>query len=122
MYKAKCYVGKYGPGDRIPEGYLTEKRAEQLMKAGAIERIAPVIHSAAEEEAFHASAAARQLSPETEDAADHSPEMPGGDEGEEKEAEAEDEAEAPEIDLMDGIVAEEEPSAEKKTGRGGRRK
>ena len=134
MYKARCYVGKYAPGDRIPEGYLSGKRAEQLLKAGAIEKIGPAFSSHAMDEGNATSSAPAGQHPFEEEGKgnDGNTEMP--DEGAEEaaadepegetvtEEEAEEEVEAPEIDPMAGIVAEPESETEAKPRKGGRRK
>ena len=128
MYRAVYYVGGLHPGEIIPEGMLTAQRAEQLMKAGAIEKIAPVFSANAMDEGnATASAPAAHLPIEGEgkghdgnaEMTDKAVAEAAADEAE-AEAAAEEEADAPEIDLMDGIVAEAEP--EKKSGRGGRSK
>ena len=129
MYKAKIYVGAYRPGEMIPEGMLTREREQELEKMGAIEKIAPVFMAG--EEGDTSSHHLGDLPIEGE-GKDNTAEMVEGtaeeaeaeeaEEAEEFEEAEEVEAEAPEIDLMDGIVEEDAPKEAPTRGRGSRSK
>ena len=101
MYVAKHYVrinGKmYLNGEKIPEE-LTAEKVAWLVEKGAIEEVAPV------------DAAAEYTEPEQENAEVEKPE-------EAPEDETDEDMEAPEIDVMAGIVAEKQEEAPKKTAR-----
>lgn len=108
-------------GERIPDN-LPKDKIKWLLSAGAIKEVAPASLGEPEEEPEETGDAA-------EDAEDAAQEKEEGVEPETDtipEEEADDEAEAPEIDVMSGIVggAEDEPkktarhqSAKKQTGR-----
>ena len=111
MYKAVFYVGGKRPGEMIPEGMLTEKRARELEEMGAIMKVhdAPVFYP---DESF-----GEIDSDDSADVENHC------DEPAEIECHAEEaEVEAPEIDLMDAIVEEDAPKEAPKRGRGSRSK
>ena len=107
MYKAKHYVrvnGKtYTRGETLPDGLPAEKIA-WYMKKGAIEEVAPGY-------------VAEGTAPEPEE----EPEPEQSEEAktleEEPAEEADENAEAPEIDVMAGIVGDEQEETHKKTAR-----
>ena len=92
MYVAVSYIGdEFVPGEIIPDD-LPKGQLEWLIRAGAVREkaLAPDESPETPEE------------PETEEPAAESQEP-------ETESEIEEAEEAPEIDIMDGLVAEEEP-------------
>ena len=106
MYRAVSYIGeRYVPGELIDED-MPQSRIEWLLKAGAIEPIAP--------------AAAR---PEVE--TPQEPEQPDEPPQPQEDAAAEDEIdeddEAPEIDVMAGLVSRGEDEEKPKPKRGKRK-
>lgn len=110
MYAAKTYIGQVAaPGEILPDS-IPEETIQWLMEAGAIREIAPdtPARSAAPDEPHGGE-------PEDSDAQDE--------QGVQQESEEPDEdEEAPEIDVMAGIVtgSAEEKTTEKRTS--GRRK
>ena len=110
MYKAKHYVRVNGKtftrGESIPEGLSPDKVA-WLLKAGAIEEVVPGYTAAPQQDEAPA--------PEpVTDESDKPEVMP--------EEEADDDAEAPEIDVMAGIVAGEQEEPKKTTRKAATRK
>lgn len=111
MYKAKHYVrvnGKtYTRGETLPDGLPAENIA-WYMEKGAIEEVAP-------------SYAPEDTVPEPEEEPEpeqpEEAEAPEEEPAEEPEEEPDEEAEAPEIDVMAGIVGDEQEETPKKTAR-----
>lgn len=107
MYKAKHYVrvnGKtYTRGETLPDGLPAEKIA-WYMEKGAIEEVAPGY-------------APEDTAPEPEEEPEPEQQEEAGTPEEEPAEEADEEAEAPEIDVMAGIVGEEQEETTKKAAR-----
>jgi hypothetical protein len=121
MYIATSYIGRdYTPGEIIREN-LPKETIERLLKAGAIRKAAPA-HAAEEAPQeppeTELPPEGEQKDTETEEATEE--EAEGAEEpetAEEPEDEIDEEAEAPEIDVMDGLVpaAAEEPKKPART-------
>lgn len=116
MYKANFYIGrKYIPGEIIRDTIAPEK-LERLLKIGAVQEI-----TAPDESIFQGKDILPMEDPVTAGVTDEVQDIPEGQESEEL---VNDETEAPEIDVMAGIVQEEaeKPKASsrprKSTGRG----
>ena len=110
MYIAIKYIGKkYTPGEILPDN-LPADEVKWLLEAGAIRKAAPAPgRPAAPEET--------EEEPEGTDEPETAEEEP---QDEEPEDEIDEEAEAPEIDVMDGLVTA--PAEEKKPARTAARK
>ena len=108
MYIAIKYIGKeYTPGEILPDN-LPADEVKWLMEAGAIREVAPAPgQPAAPEETGKEPEAAKE--PDGEQEPENTEEEP--------EDEIDEEVEAPEIDVMDGIVADEGPEPEKPAAR-----
>lgn len=120
MYIATSYIGRdYTPGEIIREN-LPKETIERLLKAGAIRKAAPA--QAAEEVPQEPPETELPPEDEREDAeTEEAPEEAGEPEtAEEPEDEIDEEAEAPEIDVMDGLVTA--PAEEEKPARTAARK
>ncbi len=113
MYVANFYIGRdYTPGEIVPDT-LPAETLKRLLDAGAIREVTPAPVPITPRTDFQQEA--EEDAPEAEEDA---PE-----ENEEEEDEFE-EAEAPEIDVMDGLVSAEpaETPKRKTAAKGGRRK
>lgn len=94
IYIAKCYVGEHKPGE-VFDADIPAKELKRLIAKGAIEAT-----NATMEDVFAASG----IENEPDSVQDS-----GDDADVDDEADAGDEPEAPEIDVMEGICADEEP-------------
>lgn len=115
MYVANYYIGRdYTPGEIVPDT-LPAEMLERLLDAGAIRLVTPAPIPVPITRRTDFQQEAEEDAPEAEKDA---PE-----ENEEEEDEFE-EAEAPEIDVMDGLVSAEpaETPKRKTAAKGGRRK
>lgn len=111
MYVANYYIGRdYTPGEIVPDT-LPAETLQRLLDAGAIREVAPAPITVP----ITMRTDIPPIPPEAEEA------VPEADEDEE---EAFEEAEAPEIDVMDGLVSDEpaETTKRKTAAKGGRRK
>ncbi len=119
MYIAIKYIGKeYTPGEILPDNLPADK-VKWLMEAGAIREAAPAPGQPAapeetEEEPEGTDKSETTAAPDNEQEPETTEEEP---QDEEPEDEIDEEAEAPEIDVMDGIVADEGPEPEKPAAR-----
>lgn len=107
MYIATCFIGRdYTPGEIIPDT-LPKETLDRLLASGAIRESAPFPEPVTGQ--------ADGVEPELDAGPDEEPEVDAvqSDEAMEPEDEIDDEAEAPEIDVMDGLIsapAEEKPA------------
>ena len=111
MYVANYYIGRdYTPGEIVPDT-LPAEMLQRLLDAGAIREVKPAPVTVP----ITMRTDIPPIPPEAEEA------VP---EAEEDEEEAFEEAEAPEIDVMDGLVSSEpaETPKRKTAAKGGRRK
>lgn len=111
MYVANFYIGRdYTPGEIVPDT-LPAETLQRLLDAGAIREVAPAPITVP----ITMRTDIPPIPPEAEEA------VPEADEDEE---EAFEEAEAPEIDVMDGLISAEpaETPKPKTAAKGGRRK
>lgn len=107
MYIATKYIGKkYTPGEILPDN-LPADEVKWLLEAGAIRKTAPDPEAPVMADAPVDNGQAAQA-PDPE---------PDEQEAEVSEAEIDEEAEAPEIDVMDGIVSSAKKSQPKETAR-----
>lgn len=115
MYVANYYIGRdYTPGEIVPDT-LPDETLKRLLDAGAIREVTPAPIPVPIIPRTDFPQEAEEDAPEAEE---NAPE-----ENEEEEDEFE-EAEAPEIDVMDGLVSSEpaETPKRKTAAKGGRRK
>lgn len=107
MYVANYYIGRdYTPGEIVTDT-LPAEMLERLLEAGAIREVAPAPITVP-------ITARTDIPPVAEEDAP---------EADEEEEEAFEEAEAPEIDVMDGLVSPAAETPKRKTAaKGGRRK
>lgn len=115
MYVANYYIGRdYTPGEIVPDT-LPAETLKRLLDAGAIRLVTPAPIPVPITRRTDFQPEAEEDAPEAEE---NAPE-----ENEEEEDEFE-EAEAPEIDVMDGLVSSEpaETPKRKTAAKGGRRK
>lgn len=107
MYIAIKYIGKkYTPGEILPDD-LTADEVKWLLEAGAIRKAAPATAEAVKPDGYNekpqdADDPKPIATPDDEQEAETAEEEPQGDKAED---EIDEEAEAPEIDVMDGLVA-----------------
>lgn len=112
MYIAVTYIGStYVPGEIISEDTPKEK-LDWLKRAGAIREVAPAPEAPVKAELPEDNGQAAKMS--AMEADEQEAELP--------EDEIDEEAEAPEIDVMDGIVSAAEEAPPKKTTSKGRKK
>ena len=107
IYIAKCYVGNHRPGEAF-DADIPDKELKRLIARGAIEPT-----NAAMEDVFDASGI--RNAPDSDYIQDTDLSDPDADNEPDDDGEAVicDEPDAPEIDVMEGICADEEPAEAK---------
>lgn len=116
MYVANYYIGRdYTPGEIVPDT-LPAETLKRLLDAGAIREVKPAPITVP----ITMRTDIPPIPPEAEETVPEAEE----EEADEDEEEAFEEAEAPEIDVMDGLVSAEpaETPKRKTAAKGGRRK